>query len=96
LFHLQKSFNLPSDATVSFSLICPGCGGQTILFDHKFTSEKRTMLKWKVVEYLSDHGFRYQHIYTDSQLENYAGYPSAMEEIKAFVLKYKSQALALG
>lgn len=102
-FNCKKTFSLPSDATTSFSLTCPECGGQTTVFNHKFRPpDKGDIKKWKVVEFLKGHGFIYQHVYKDISKrsgivsnENYVDYPSTMSEAKEFVLKYKDQAYDL-
>jgi predicted nucleic acid-binding Zn-ribbon protein len=79
--------------------LCPKCGSVYILYNHKFRPPKKGNLKsWKVISYLYDHGFIFQHVYKDLTLyrwhdsENHAEYPKTLDEAKEFVLKFKSQA----
>lgn len=98
-FNCRKAFSIPSDHTVNPSLTCPECGMQTIIFSHLFKPPKHDDLKkWKVIEFLKDHGFLYQHVYetyTPSILSGQLQYPETMKEAKAFVIKYKAQAYKL-
>ena len=78
---------------------CSECGNDYIFYNHKFRPPKKDDLKaWKVVSFLYERGFTYQHIYKDRTLyhwssrENHADYPKTLEEAKEFVTKYQSQA----
>jgi len=75
---------------------CPECGNSYVFYNHKFKPPKKDDLKaWKVVSFLYEHGFTYQHIHKDFsnlRIENYADYPKNLDEAKEFVIKYKSQA----
>jgi hypothetical protein len=102
-FNCKKTFALPTDSNTTFSLTCPECGALTTIFNSKFRPPaKDNLKKWKVVEFLKDHGFVFQHIYKDISKknglvssDNYVDYPTTMEEAKDFVLKYKEQAYDL-
>ncbi|GAB3933013.1 hypothetical protein [Mucilaginibacter myungsuensis] len=79
---------------------CSECGGSYALYDHKFRPPTRSDINaWKVVSYLYDHGFNYQHInkeyVTPDRGYGYlilAEYPTTMQDAKEFVKRYKSQA----
>ena len=79
----------------TINLICPNCGSKTILFNHKFRPPKQSDdEQWKVVEFLKDNGFVYQHIYTQATGGGFreVSYPNNLAEAKEFVGIYKSQA----
>ena len=100
-FNCRKSFSLGTDYTIKHSAKCPDCGQPTSILQHTFRPPNRDDIKkWKVAEFLKDHGFIFQHIYKDINTkngivsaENYVEYPTTMEDAKDFVLKYKEQAL---
>ena len=70
---------------------CSECGGNYIAYNHKFRPPKRDDLKaWKVVGFLSEHGFTYQHVKAIDG--NYVEYPTTLEEAREFIVKYKNQA----
>ncbi len=95
-FTCRKAFSVYKSAVEKINLACNECGKPTIIFSHLFKPPKQTDLKkWKVVEFLKDHGFVYQRVYetyTPSILTGQKGYPETMEEAKKFILKYKDQA----
>jgi hypothetical protein len=96
----RKAFNIRLGANIKPSLICPECSGDTIILSHLFRSPKIDDLKkWKVVEFLIDHGFLYQHIYEtytpSNVLSGQLHYPETLKEAKDFVVKYKAQAYKL-
>ncbi len=102
-FNCKKAFSLQTDASTLSNMTCPQCGGKTAIFNHKFKPPiKDDIKKWKVVEFLKDNGFIYQHVYKEINKksgivskENYVDYPTTMNEAKEFVLKYKNQAYDL-
>jgi DNA-directed RNA polymerase subunit RPC12/RpoP len=102
-FNCRKAYSLGTDFTVKHSLSCPECGQQTTILQHNFRPPGSDDIKrWKVVEFLKDRGFIYQHIYKDItkkngvvSYENYVDYPTTMNEAKDFVLIYKAQAYDL-
>ncbi|MEO7213418.1 MAG: hypothetical protein ABIX36_11490 [Mucilaginibacter sp.] len=58
------------------------------------------MNAWKLVRYLFDHGFVYQHIYADKDQSlildrnrDYIIYPDNLTAAKEFVIKYGDQAI---
>jgi len=81
--------------------VCQECGGQFIRYDHKFRPPKTNDTNsWKVVEFLYDHGFVYQHIYETifrdkdglpKGYQNFVKYPENMIDARDFVIKYKDQ-----
>jgi DNA-directed RNA polymerase subunit RPC12/RpoP len=78
---------------------CQECGFFFVLYNQKFRPPKRTDLKaWRVVSFLYEHGFVYQHIYKTPRPviqevhENYVQYPESLDEAKEFVLEYRNQA----
>ncbi|MBA3680228.1 MAG: hypothetical protein H0W73_03435 [Bacteroidetes bacterium] len=98
-FTCRKAFSVYKNATEKINRSCPECGKQTIIFSHLFKPPKQTDIKkWKVVEFLKDHGFVYQRVYatyTDSILSGQSGYPETMAEAKKFIIDYKDQARLL-
>jgi hypothetical protein len=90
-FSTGRDFHTPSK--------CPECNGEFVFYNHKFRPPPKDDLKaWKVVSFLYEHGFTYQHIYKDLGLynryvsENMADYPMTLDQAKEFVVKYKGQA----
>ena len=70
---------------------CSEWGGNYLSYNHKFRPPKKDDLKaWKVVSFLNEYGFNYQHV-KESNGE-YVGYPTTLEEAKEFVDKYQKQA----
>jgi DNA-directed RNA polymerase subunit RPC12/RpoP len=100
-FNCKKAFSLGTDFSVKHGSTCPECGRQAFVLQHSFRPPSRDDNKaWKIVEFLKDHGFVYQHIYKDISkkngivsYENYADYPTTMDQAKEFVLKYRDQAV---
>ena len=50
--------------------------------------KKKTLKKWKVVEYLFENGFEYEHFY-DFENEKYLKIPENIYEAKEFIENYK-------
>lgn len=94
-FTCRKAFSVYKNHAPKVNLACAQCGSQTTIFSHLFKPPKQTDLKkWKVVEFLKDHGFVYQRVYetyTSSILTGQSGYPETMAEAKKFIVKYKDQ-----
>jgi predicted nucleic acid-binding Zn-ribbon protein len=95
-FNCRKAFSLGTDISVNHSSTCPECGKETFRLNHSFRPpSKDDLKKWEVVEFLKNHGFIYQHIYSEWTAKVYEGlvnYPETMTEAKEFVVKYSSQA----
>ncbi|GAA4441103.1 hypothetical protein GCM10023188_39200 [Pontibacter saemangeumensis] len=99
----RKAFSLGSTSLKEQT--CTECGNALVYFNHKFRPPRRANLKaWKVVSFLYDHGFTYQHLYKDishstkvdrNSSSNYIEYPVSMEEAKEFVEKNSNQARKL-
>jgi DNA-directed RNA polymerase subunit RPC12/RpoP len=94
----RKAFSTATD-NQHMPSVCPECGNGFVLYNHKFAPPKRNDLKaWKVITFLYQNGFNYQHIYKTPRVhrhesnENYVEYPQTLDEAKEFVIKYKSQA----
>ena len=97
----RKAFNQGSDIDKRIESNCHECGQLRISMPHRFRPPKKTdNKKWEVVEFLINHGFKYQHIYKDIKSKkgivdysNYAEYPTSLNEAKEFIEKYKEQAI---
>ena len=98
-FDCRKAFSVYNNDAEKINLTCPECGKQTTIFSHLFRPPKQDDLKrWKVVEFLKDHGFLYQHVYeveAESLLHSQVQYPETMNEAQVFVARYKNQAYKL-
>ena len=98
----RKAFNISSDFTAHVPEKCPECSGKLLMFNHKFKPPKQSDIQaWKVVAFLYEHGFYYQHIQKDLPDEilknmpisdRYVEYPNSLSEAKEFINKYKNQA----
>lgn len=72
---------------------CQICGNKMIFYTHRFQPPTKNDLdSWKVIEFLKENGFKFQHIYDESIIQTYVPYPKTMREAKEFVLRYKDQA----
>lgn len=95
-FTCRKAFSVYRTTVEKVNLVCPECGNQTIIFSHLFKPPKQNDIKrWKVVEFIKDHGFVYQRVYatyTNSVLSGQTNYPETMAEAKKFIIAYKDQA----
>jgi hypothetical protein len=96
----RKSFSAGRDYHITEK--CQECGSAFVFYDHKFRPPRKNDLKaWKLVGFLYEHGFTYQHVYKDlsiyhwSKPENHADYPESLEEAKEFVIKFESQSKKL-
>lgn len=97
-FSCRKAFSLYLNDSSNFSLICPECGNPVTVLSHLFQPPKQNDIKkWKVAEYLKEHGFIYQHIFEINPTDKtpYSQYPETMSEAKEFVEKYSDQAFLL-
>ncbi|NQX96829.1 MAG: hypothetical protein HRT73_02980 [Flavobacteriales bacterium] len=85
----KKSFNLGMGTENLREGNCPECGNKMKLVSHRFRPPKKTDIKkWKVVEYLFQNGFYFDHI-QDPEHQSWVPYPENMNEAKDFVKKYK-------
>jgi len=56
---LNREFD---DGSKNINYPCPNCQKEMILLPHRFRPPKKSEeQKWKVVEYLLDQGYRYEH-----------------------------------
>lgn len=93
--HCRKGFSIYQNQQDDINLTCPECGNKTTLFNHKFRPPRQNDTKrWKLVEFLKNQGFVYQHVYKEAEGGGYleVPYPANLEEAKEFVETYKSQA----
>jgi ribosomal protein S27AE len=93
-FNCRKAFNIDNEKINSVNLTCPNCGNTTTIFNHKFRPPKNDDIKnWKVIEFLKDNGFVYQHIFKENnKVFTEVPYPKNMAEARQFVQEYKEQA----
>jgi len=94
-FQCNKAFSIYKNNQEKINLTCPNCGNKTTIFNHKFRPPKQGDTKsWKVVEFLKENGFIYQHVYEDTGGGCFreVSYPENLEEAKKFVETYKSHA----
>jgi DNA-directed RNA polymerase subunit RPC12/RpoP len=69
--------------------VCPECAGEVILVSHRFKPPRKSDDKqWKLVAYMLDNGFRYEHTYDNNNGNILVPYPHTMEEAKEFVFKF--------
>ena len=94
----RKAFSTATD-NMHMPKKCPECANDFVFYNHKFKPPQKDDLKaWKIVSYLNEHGFNYQHVYKEVRVhrwesnENYEDYPRTLDEAKEFVIKFKSQA----
>ena len=88
----RKVYNMGTDNARIKHADCPNCKNPMILMTHRFRPPKRQdESAWKVVRYLIENGFYYQHIYDEETVSTYVPYPNTMIEAKEFVNKYHSQ-----
>ena len=86
----KKSFNLGTVVKNLGEGNCPQCGNIKKLISHRFRPpKKKKKKKWKVVEYLFQNGFFYDHI-PDPEHASWVPYPESMSEARDFVKKYRS------
>ena len=86
---------------------CSECGNRYISYDQRFRPPKQSDLAaWKVISFLYEHGFVYQHIYNRANIDKEYGwgnnvnsrerqieYPTNLTNAKEFVVRYKEQAI---
>jgi predicted RNA-binding Zn-ribbon protein involved in translation (DUF1610 family) len=93
-FNCRKSFSAAQ--TKIRERKCPQCGKAMTWLSHRFRPPKNTDdKKWKVVEFLAENGFDYDHIWKSIQNGVYSGlavYPETMKDAEEFAEKYKAQA----
>jgi predicted nucleic acid-binding Zn-ribbon protein len=97
----RKAFNQNSDFEIQSGLSCPECGQKMTEVNHKFQPPKKADLKsWKVVKFLIENGFLFQHVYKNFEEKNelvsnekYVNYPTNISDAKLFVREFKNQAI---
>lgn len=79
--------------------VCAKCGEPMTILPHRFRPPKQhENKKWKIVKYLVENGFYFQHVFKNLRLknrhtnENYADYPKTLYDAKVFIEAFKQQA----
>ena len=84
-------------AQSSLKLDCHNCSSSAYNLGRHFKAPKRTDLQqWKKIEFLLQHGFRFQKIRTSSHHHDTVPYPQTLAQAREFVLKYKQYAVPTG
>lgn len=84
-FACRKSFKKPKR---ELPRLCPQCHRPMVMLSRKFSAPKMTDLEqWSKVEYLVNHGFRFQSIH-EPPSGLLVHYPATKSEAKSFVEKY--------
>lgn len=96
-FICRKSFKRSLDETLPnhypSELVCPNCGGIAYNLGRHFKPPKAISKKqWAKVQFLVEHGFRFQKIRIGNQYPESVPYPETLEEAKEFVVKYRAYA----
>jgi DNA-directed RNA polymerase subunit RPC12/RpoP len=74
----RKAFNISSDYNAHVPKKCPECSSQLVMFNHKFQPPKQSDIKaWKVVAFLYENGFNYQHVQKDIPFDMLKNMPVA-------------------
>jgi hypothetical protein len=88
----RKCFRKPS---MTESLRCPQCARVMSMVDKKFAAPKMAdVAQWQKVQYLVDHGFFFQSVYTPigPGMSLRVKYPKTLAEAKRFVIEHQAQA----
>jgi len=76
-------------------LPCPDCGEAAVNLGRHFKAPKKSDARqWAKVQFLVDHGFRFQKIRTGSGHHDTVPYPETLEEARDFVVRYQEHALS--
>ena len=76
----RKTFNQGTDFHDIRKSTCPDCSKPMIQMSNRFRPPKKSDdLKWKVVNYLFDNGFYYQHIKNPND-NKYVVYPENLRD----------------
>ena len=88
----KREFDLAKECPCE--LKCPECGGAAYNFGRHFKAPKKNDLRqWRKLEFLFEHGFRFQKIRPVKNSQESAPYPETLEAAIEFVKKYKDYAL---
>lgn len=80
--------------TFPLELKCPKCSGTSHNFGRHFKAPKKTDIKqWEKIEFLFQHGFRFQKIRLGTNHYDTVPYPETIAQAKEFVLKYRKYAM---
>lgn len=92
----RKAFKREINAakTYPLELKCPECSGASYNFGRHFKAPKRTDIKqWEKIEFLFQHGVRFQNIRLEANHHATVPYPETLAQAKEFVLTYQKYAL---
>lgn len=96
-FACRKSFKRHFDVDPSqypSEIECSECGDTSYNLGRNFKAPKRSDdSQWKKVEFLVEHGFRFQKIRIGPNHYDTVAYPKTLEEAKEFVRNYKQYAI---
>lgn len=74
--------------------ICPDCGTKMYFVSHHFKPPRKTDdKKWKVVRFLIEKGYNYDHIYEridDGVYQQLGKYPETMKDAEEFVKNFET------
>ncbi|WNC68599.1 hypothetical protein RI845_00280 [Thalassotalea nanhaiensis] len=89
----KRQFNLSKECPSEMT--CPNCAGIAHNFGRHFKAPKKTDSKqWKKIEFLFQHGFKFQKIRIGSGHHDVVNYPDTLEQAREFVVKYKNHAIS--
>lgn len=94
-----KSFKREFDLADGVPLVlkCPNCGGKSHNLGRHFKAPKKSDKKqWAKVEFLFEHGFRFQKIYDEENGGEHIPYPETLEQAREFVVKWKKYSVKTG
>ncbi len=88
----KREVNLANECPTA--LQCPECGGLAHNFGRHFKAPKKNDLKqWQKVEFLFEHGFRFQKIRREGNTAETVPYPETLQAAKEFVIQYQRYAI---
>jgi ssDNA-binding Zn-finger/Zn-ribbon topoisomerase 1 len=93
------AFNRGTDIKTPAKTKCPECGNEMVSVNHKFQPPKKSDIKkWEVVNFLVNHGFRYDHVYEQIDIGTYqqqGRYPENMRDAKEFVKNFDTNGIKI-
>ncbi len=90
----KKAYNNYIDLDHHKKEICPDCGETMCFLSHLFKPPKKTdSQKWKVVKYLVENGFNYDHTFemiTPGVYKQLGKFPETIKEAEEFIKTFQS------